>query len=116
MHKILVVNNDIDAMDLIKMWLEKKAYKVEYTGNADDVPQIVQKFKPDVVLVDVLQENVVKKIKALEKDKKIPVILMTGYTISQQNFLQEDVDDIIEKPFNPAVLDKKIQKVLQKTG
>ncbi len=116
MKKILVVNNDIDTMDLIKMWLETQDYKVIYTGDEDEVPQIVKSFKPDVVIVDVLKEMAAKQLKSSEKTKHIPIIMMTGYTINSQIVSKDIVDDVIEKPFNPVVLGNKIKGFLKQTG
>ena len=116
MEKILVVNNDFDTMELLKSWLERKKYKVKYTGNGDDVTQIVKDFNPDVIIVDVLQEKVAKNLKATEKTKNIPIILMTGYTILNRDFSMDNADDIIEKPFDPQILERKIKNVLKKAA
>src|SRR5215212_6219134 len=116
MEKILVVNNDFDTMELLKSWLERKKYKVKFTGNEDEVLHIVKDFAPDLILIDILKEMVATKLKSSEETKNIPVIMMTGYTHTQQNIPKEHVDDIIEKPFDPKVLDKKIRACLKKTG
>ncbi|MGI8583416.1 MAG: response regulator [Chitinophagaceae bacterium] len=88
MRKILVVNNDIDGMSLLQKWLERKEYEVKYTSNGDEVSHLMKTFKPHLVLVDVLQDKVVAQIKTNEHTKKIPVILMTGYT-SQNRALKQ---------------------------
>ncbi len=112
MKKILVVNNDFDTMTLLKSWLEKKAYKVKYTGSGEEVPVIMKEFAPELVIVDVLQKGVAEHLKADEHTRSVPVILMTGYTLrSKNNHLP--VDDIIEKPFNLPLLEKKIEKLIQ---
>ena len=116
MEKILVVNNDFDTMDLLKSWLERKKYKVKFTGNEDEVPHIVNDFKPDLLLIDILKEHVAKDIKSSEKTKDIPVILMTGYTITRENHSNGHADALIEKPFDPKVLDRMIDKLLKGTG
>ena len=116
MEKILVVNNDFDTMELLKKCLERKKYKVKFTGNEDEVPDIIKSFEPDLLLVDVLQEVVAKKVRSAESTKTIPILLMTGYTNTSRTFAKEDVDDIIEKPFQPAVLEMKIRKLLKETG
>ncbi|MEO6452830.1 MAG: response regulator [Ginsengibacter sp.] len=115
MKKILVINNDFDTMTLLKNWLEKKAYKVEYTGSKEEVPLIMKEFKPELVIVDVLQREVAENLKFHDTTRIVPVLLMTGYTLrAQKNKLP--VDDTIEKPFNLSLLEKKIEKLLQKTG
>jgi response regulator RpfG family c-di-GMP phosphodiesterase len=116
MRKILVVNNDIDGMSLLQKWLERKEYEVKYTSNGDEVSHLMKTFKPHLVLVDVLQDKVVEQIKTDEHTKEIPVILMTGYTISKQSIEATIADDVIEKPFNPKLLEKKIESFLKKTG
>ncbi len=116
MRKILVVNNDIDGMWLLQKWLERKEYEVKYTGNEEEVFNIMRKFAPDLVLVDVLQSEVAEQLKSNEHTKEIPVILMTGYTISKQSINATIADDVIEKPFNPKLLEKKIERFLKKTG
>ena len=113
MKKILVINNDFDTMTLLKSWLEKKAYTVRYTGNQQEVSRIVKDFGPDLLLVDVIQKDVVEELNALEETRSVPVLLMTGYALrAQQN--QVPVEDTIEKPFNLSLLEKKIEKLVNK--
>ena len=115
MRKILVVNNDFDTMELLKSWLERKKFNVKFTGNEDEVPAIIDSFEPDLLIVDVLKEMVAKKLKSSGKhSKEIPVLLMTGYTNSGRTIDKEDVDDVIEKPFNTKLLENKIEKLLKK--
>ncbi|MEP6594806.1 MAG: response regulator [Ginsengibacter sp.] len=111
MDKILVINNDNDTMSLLKIWLERKSYHVKYTSSGDNIPQLMKSYKPKLVLVDVLQNNVAEEIKNNEETSDVPVILMTGYT-SRQTPLEVMVDDIIEKPFDLALLEQKIERLI----
>lgn len=95
-------------MSLLQTWLEKKAYNVQYTGNTREVPELLDKFKPDIVLVDQPQLDSIKDISAEEKSS-FAVILMTGYT-TRYDSPQIAVDEVIEKPFHPETLEKLIQK------
>ena len=110
MAKVLVVNNDIDTMSLIQHALEKRRYNVIYTGNGNAVPQIMKEFQPDVVLVDILQNEVVESLKANIETSKVPVLLMTGYTYPESSSYYSD--DIIHKPFNIGLLETKIERLL----
>lgn len=113
MEKILVINNDKDTMALLKTWLERKKYQVKYTENKEEVPHLVKDFNPGVVLVDVLQGAVAEKLKSDQQTRNIPILLMTGYTKSWQN-TSLPADDIIEKPFNLDLLEKKIENLISK--
>ena len=107
----MVVNNDEDTMSLLKMWLEKKMYKVQYTSSQEEVPQLVKDFNPQLLIVDVLQKDVVEKLKQNHETSHLPVLLMTGYT-QRQNLTSSGANDTIEKPFNLRILEKKIEKLV----
>jgi CheY-like chemotaxis protein len=57
---------------------------VKYTSRKEEVPGLMKKFAPRLVLVDILQKEVIEQIKNDHKTSKVPVILMTGYTLRQQ--------------------------------
>jgi two-component system alkaline phosphatase synthesis response regulator PhoP len=116
MKKILIINNDVDTLNLLKGWLEKKEYDVKFTVNEPDVPDIINEFAPDLLLIDILQVKVLKELKSLVQSKEIPVILMTGHTLDDEHKFLNIADDVIEKPFQPKLLEKKIGKFLKKTG
>lgn len=116
MKKILIVNNDVDTLSLLKSWLERKEYDVKFTVLEKEVPDIINEFAPDLLLIDVLHIEVLKEIKSLVKAKEIPVILMTGNTINDQHKFIDIADDVIEKPFQTKLLEKKIGKFLKNTG
>ena len=115
MKKILIINNNVDTMNLLKGWLEKKDYKVKFTVHDQEVPDVINEFAPDLLLIDVLNVEVLKELKSLVETKEIPVILMTGNTINEHHKFLNLADDVIEKPFNPKSLERKIGKFLKKT-
>ncbi len=72
MKKILVINNDYDTMTLLKSWLEKKTYRVVYTGRQEEVLGIMKDFVPELILADVLQKKVVEQLKADIATRSVP--------------------------------------------
>jgi DNA-binding response OmpR family regulator len=111
MEKILVVNNDFDTMNLLKKWLEKKSYQVDYTSSTQNIPTLVKDLHASLVIVDILQKDVVDKIKNDSDTRNVPVLLMTGYT-SRANKKEVPFDDVIEKPFTLPLLEKKIETLI----
>ncbi|MEJ7588040.1 MAG: response regulator [Ferruginibacter sp.] len=111
MEKILVVNNDKDTMSLLKELLERKSYNVKYTSNKEECITIAERFKPDIVLVDILQKNCVRDLKINQSTSVIPLILMTGYSWNEKNN-EVEVDDIIEKPFFLDQLETIIKRTI----
>ena|SRR5438477_11957119 len=112
MGRILVVNSDVDTMSLLQTWLERKNHEVIYTAHVEQVPQIVKKFNPDVVLVDVMQGTVAEKLKTDEETREIPIVLMTGHTLPKKTPVIDKADDVIEKPFNLSLLEQKINRFI----
>lgn len=116
MKKILIINNDTDTLSLLKSWLERKEYDVKFTVNMKDVAGIINDFAPDLLLIDVLQIEILKELKSLILSKEIPVIVMAGNAMHEQHEFLNIADDVIEKPFEPKSLEKKIGKFLKKAG
>ncbi len=90
-------------------------YKVLFTENQDEVPMIIKKFSPDLVIVDIMQNEVVERLKDYRGGKACPVLLMTGYTKrAKDRYLP--VDDIVEKPFNLPLLERKIEQLIKRAS
>jgi DNA-binding response OmpR family regulator len=98
-------------MSLLQTWLEQKNYTVRFTGNVAEVPQLIKTFEPKLLIVDMLQKDLLKQLKNNGHTNNFAVILMTGYSDRQK---AEDlpIDDVIEKPFNLSLFEKKIEKLI----
>lgn len=116
MKRVLIINSDVDTLSLLKIWLEKKEYNVKFTVHVNNVPDIINEFKPDILIIDILHIDVLKELKSLVNVKEIPVILMTGNSINDQHKDISLADDVIKKPFVTKLLEKKIGAFLKKTG
>src|SRR5687768_5568976 len=117
MLNVLLIDSGIDTMHLLKRQMEKKGYKVKYTESNNDVLDIIyvlnilNAFFPRLILLDILQTDVLHQLKTNLHTNRIPVLLMTGYT-KKSNGLHSLADDVIEKPFNLSLLEKKIEKLV----
>ena len=114
MKKILIVNNDFDTMSLLKKYIEKYNYEVKFTGNGQDILQLVEKFVPDLCIIDIMQQKAITELKNHDATSMIPILMMTGYTKRGVND-QLPVDDFIEKPFDLNLLRSKIERLISAT-
>lgn len=112
MKKILVVKNDVETMVLLRDLLEKRTYQVIVTSDGRGSVQLARKLEPDIILVDLLQQAHIHDLKNDPDTSRIPVILMTGYTLNSQSLADTEADDIIQKPFYIAQLEEKINNQL----
>jgi len=111
MQRILIVNNDLEAISLLKSWLEMRSYEILFTADKKEVIPIVKRFGPQLLLIDVFYKDVIEELKTIDKINRIPILLMTGYSHDGHSERAE-VSDTIEKPFDLSLLQQKIERLL----
>ena len=117
---ILIVEDDNNIADLLRLYLEKEGYAVTI---APDGGQGVSKFraiKPDLVLLDLMLPvmdgwAVCKTIRA---ESQVPIIMLTakGETSDKVSGLKGGADDYITKPFEMKEVLARIEAVLRRTS
>ena len=119
---ILVVDDDLDIIDPIKLWLQKNGFAVsEFTDPIMALEYFNNKSKGiDLVLCDIRMPGVngyelVTKIKTIQPE--IKVILMSAFEIRQEKLLKVlpsmKIDRLISKPISMRKLGEKINHILK---
>ena len=114
MSRILVVEDDeVLRNELIEL-LRNEGYEAEYISTFSDTAGQIIKSKPDLVLLDINGELVLRK---LRKEADIPVIMVTSRTSESDEVLSMSygADDYITKPYNPTILMLRISAVIKRT-
>ncbi|MEG1004244.1 MAG: response regulator transcription factor [Romboutsia sp.] len=120
--KILVVDDEISILKLLKITLEVGGYETVLAKDAVSALDIIIKDPPDIIVLDAMLPdidgfNLIHKIK---KIKDIPIIMLTAKCSMNDKVLglQLGADDYITKPFNSTelllrinVIDKRICKM-----
>lgn len=117
MAKILVVDDSNDLLEVFTFFLKRKGYEVKSASSKDTVKSALSVFIPDLILMDVILDGgdgreLCKEIK--EKNKNIPIILISGNPEFLKDYEECKADAIIEKPFNLAEVTMKVNEVLAK--
>jgi two-component system alkaline phosphatase synthesis response regulator PhoP len=119
--KILLIDDDIDIVNLVKMRLEFYDYAVMPLYTSKRVLEVVKREQPHLILMDVMMPDLngydaCKQLKSHEKTKHIPIILFTARPEEIKKMSQEyrniGADDYIIKPFEPTVLMDKISALI----
>jgi DNA-binding response OmpR family regulator len=110
MKKILIVNNDPDTMQLLQDLLQTKGFRVRYSARREEVPAIINSFKPNLVLLDITQRVILDEISIEAAKNNIPVLLMTGHN-SYPEKKENEFKYFIKKPFTLNELVEKINLV-----
>jgi two-component system response regulator VicR len=119
---ILCIEDEPEMIDLIRLILGRKGFEVLGAGNGAEGLEIIRKKQPDLVLLDLMMPDmdgweVYQQMKAGEKTRDIPVIVVTAKAQSIDKVLGlhiAKVDDYIAKPFSPQELMTSVEKVLTK--
>ncbi|MFA4921555.1 MAG: response regulator [Candidatus Neomarinimicrobiota bacterium] len=119
--KILIIDDDVDLVEVLRLTLEKNGYTVIDAQNGSRGYQLLEREQPDLVILDVMMATwdegfeVVQKIRVNPTIADTPIIMLTA--VSQQmgiKYAKDDetlpVNEFIEKPVMPGTLLTIIKK------
>jgi len=122
-HKILIIDDDIDLIEVLRIVLESHGYTVLDAQDGDRGFRMIETEKPDLVILDVMMRTedegfvIARKIRSTPVIADIPIIMLTA--VSQQTGYQYNKDDetlpvneFLEKPVMPDTLIGYIEKYL----
>jgi two-component system alkaline phosphatase synthesis response regulator PhoP len=122
-HTILLVDDDPDIREFLSFNLVKEGFKVETAKNGLEGVEMCKKFKPDLVLLDVMMPGM-DGMEACEAIRATPEIAHTviaflsarGEDYSQVAGFESGGDDYITKPIRPKVLVSRIKALLRRNA
>jgi DNA-binding response OmpR family regulator len=116
---ILCIEDEPEMIDLIRLILSRRGFEVTGAAGGKEGLEKVRQAPPDLILLDLMMPDmdgweVYQQIKADEKTRDIPVIVVTAKAQSIDKVLGlhiAKVDDYIAKPFSPQDLLNSVDKV-----
>ena len=118
-RNILVVEDDSNISDLLRMYLEKEGFDVRIAYDGGRAVEEFEKKEPDMVLLDIMLPvldgwSVCARIR---EKSKVPIIMLTakGEVMDRIQGLEMGADDYIVKPFEMKELLARINAVLRRT-
>jgi two-component system alkaline phosphatase synthesis response regulator PhoP len=124
--KILIVDDDPDVTEAMKIALETQKYQVFTAKNSPEAKTELKKNKPHLIILDVIMDsmsegfNFCRELKKDPKYQKIPILMITSVKErSGIDFKPEagdeswlPVDEFLDKPVTPDVLLQKVKMLL----
>lgn len=117
---ILIVEDEVELVEMVKMRLEANGYKVIAAYNGEDGLYWARKEKPDLILLDLMLPKIdgYEVCGTLKKDKNyadIPICIFTARAQESEKRLGMELgaDAYIIKPFEPSALLEKIKELLK---
>lgn len=120
-EKILVIDDELNIVELLKYNLVLGGYKVLYSLNGKEGLNLAVENKPDLILLDVMLPemdgfDVCKEMKKNKEIENIPIIMLTAKADEFDKILGLELgaDDYITKPFSVRELLARVKVVLRR--
>ena len=121
--KILIVEDEKEILDLVKMYLEKEGYRTCAALNGVDGLRQVKSEHPDLIILDLMLAEmdgleVCKRIRTDPHTAMTPIIMLTAKAEESDMIvgLELGADDYVTKPFSLEELVARIRTILRRTG
>ena len=120
-EKILVVDDDTNICELLRLYLTKEGYQVTVANDGEEGLEKFNQVKPDMVLLDVMMPKmdgleVCRRIRM--SNAQVGIIMLTARTqeMDKVTGLMTGADDYVTKPFSPAELTARVDALLRRMG
>lgn len=118
--KILVVDDDKNICELLRLYLEKEGYSVILSNDGEEAVVKFTALKPDLVLLDIMLPGLDgwQVCREIRKKSNVPIIMLTakGETFDKVLGLELGADDYVVKPFDTKEIVARIKAVLRRIG
>jgi len=118
-RQILVVEDDLKTVELIRLYLERDGYQVTIAHNGRDGLDAARQKRPDLMVLDLMLPRIsgldICRILRMEQST-VPIIMLTAKSTEDDLLLGLDLgaDDYITKPFSPRELVARVRTVLRR--
>lgn len=119
-EKILVVDDDTNICELLRLYLEKEGYEVAIANNGADAVKAFQALSPALMLLDIMLPvldgwQVCREVRKFS-DKPIIMLTAKGETFDKVLGFELGADDYVVKPFDAKEVMARVKAVLRRSG
>jgi DNA-binding response OmpR family regulator len=121
MHRILIVEDDEDVVNLSTRWLERAGYAVEHAPDGDTALGLLEHDPlPALVLLDVMLPKIdgfelLRRIRADERTKTLPVAMVTSFSRDRDAARGRELgaNDYMVKPLHELDFLKRVEHIIK---
>ncbi|MBQ4296930.1 MAG: response regulator transcription factor [Clostridia bacterium] len=116
--KILVVDDDVNICDILRMYLEREGYEVKTVNDGAEGIATFKMYDPDLVLLDIMlpKKDGWQVCREIRETSTKPIIMITakGEIFDKVLGLELGADDFIVKPFDTKEVTARVKAVLRR--
>jgi len=115
---VLIVDDDIKTVDLVKLYLTRDGYGVLTAYDGIEALRLARESHPDLIVLDLMLPDMdgFEVCRVLRQESDVPIIMLTARSTDQDKLtgLGLGADDYVTKPFSPKELAARVQAVLRR--
>jgi two-component system alkaline phosphatase synthesis response regulator PhoP len=115
---VLIVDDDIKTVNLVKLYLTRDGYGVLTAYDGVEALRLARENRPDLIVLDLMLPDIdgFEVCRILRQESDVPIIMLTARSTDQDKLtgLGLGADDYVTKPFSPKELAARVQAVLRR--
>ena len=116
--KVLIVDDDTNICELLRLYLEKEGYSTVIANDGEEAVEAFKNNSPDIILLDVMLPKLDgwQVCREIREHSQKPIIMITakGETIDKVLGLELGADDYLIKPFSPRELVARVRALFRR--
>ncbi len=117
-ERILVVDDEPNIVDLVRMYLDQEGYRVDSAGDGASALELIEGQEPALVILDIMLPEVdgFEVCRQTRARSDVPIIMLTARDEDVDKIvgLELGADDYLTKPFNPRELVARVKAILRR--
>jgi DNA-binding response OmpR family regulator len=118
-RQILVVDDEPNIVELLRLYLEKEGFAVIAARDGDEALALHLRHDPDLVILDLMlpKQDGFEVCREIRRRGETPVLMLTARSDDVDSIvgLELGADDYVTKPFNPRALVARVKAILRRS-
>ena len=118
MVKILIIDDEVNIVELAKLYLNREGFTVESANKGWDALAMLSNSNPDLIILDIMLPDIdgFEVCRQIRAKSRVPILMLSARREDVDKIvgLELGADDYLAKPFNPHELVARVKAILRR--